>query len=324
MDKKTIETKVKKRALCISGGGAKGSFAGGLANKLYDNGYRWSNYYGTSTGALLSSFIPSYDFKTLKQIYTNVTNKDIFNKPPFNQKGKIRYLRVLWRTLIGKKSIGEAKNLFELIKKTYTNEIHNELLLKNKIIVACVTNFTKGIVEYGYNNMLNYSTFIKYIFASASVPVAMDLVNINNEEYLDGGVMEHIPLQQAIDDGVDEIDAIILRPDYSEIKKIWESENVLNVAMRSLELLMKEISETDLIIGKLKNTLNKDIKINLYYVPENLTGNSLIFDPEVMKEWWDLGYDVEIIELTDKAKKLKASNNKINVINHELSINITI
>ena len=290
---------MKKRALVISGGGSKGAFAGGLAQKLYEKGHRWNNYYGTSTGALLNTLIPLGEFDELKNIYTNVYNRDIFDKPPFTQKGKLKIFRAIWRAINGRTSIGRARKLRKLIASTYTEQKHDKVLIKGKVICSCVTNFSRGRVEYGYNTEHDYETFVDYIFASASVPIAMDLVEINGYEYMDGGVMEHVPLQQAIKDGADEVDVIVLRPNYSEMEMFWKSKNVVNVAMRSMQLMMKEISEADLIIGKLKNELNKDVLINLYYVPYDLTGNSLVFDPETMKYWWDSGYRVDVPEYSD-------------------------
>lgn len=302
-----------KRALVISGGGSKGSFAGGLSKKLYDSGYRWDNFYGTSTGALLNTLIPLYDFDTLKNVYTNVRNKDIFDKPPFNQKGKINIFRSIWRTILGKTSIGRSRNLLKLIKNTYTMNNHYEMISNNKIVCACVTNYTNGNIEYAYNNNLSYDNFILYTFASASVPIAMDIVKINGNEYLDGGVMEHVPLQKAIDDGADEVDVIVLRPNYSEIESFWKSKNVFNVVLRSMQLMMKEISESDIIIGKLKNKLGKNITINLFFVPQDLDGNSLVFDPKVMKKWWDAGYNSKIPEYEEQKNNngLKINNYKI-------------
>lgn len=289
-----MNNKLKNRGLVISGGGSKGAFAGGLAKKLYENGHRWDNFYGTSTGALLNTLIAVNDFNTLEKIYTTSTNRTIFNKPPLNQRGKINIFRFIWRSLIGRKSIGDADNLLKLLKKTYTYSQNLRVIDENKSICSCVVNYTLGRPEFKYNTKETYENFIKYTYASASVPLAMDLVKINEYEYLDGGVMEHVPLQQAINDGMHEIDVILLRPNYSEINTIWKSKNVINVAMRSFQLMMKEIAETDLILGKLQNKLNKNIKINIYYIPHDLIGNSLVFNPKIMKEWWDSGYRVDI------------------------------
>lgn len=303
-----------KRSLVISGGGSKGAFAGGLIQKLYECGYTWDKFYGSSTGALLNTLTPIYDFESLKNIYTNVNNKDIFNKPPFSQKGKIKYSRSLWRTITGKKSIGEAKNLHELIKNTYTVNTHHDILSKGKTICICVTDYTNGKIEYAYNHNHDYDNFVLFTLASASVPVAMDLVKIHGNEYLDGAVMEHVPLQRAIDDGADEIDVVILRPNYSEVEMFWKSKNIFNVILRSVQLMMKEISESDVIIGKLKNKLGKNVVVNLFYVPQDLEGNSLIFDPVVMKGWWEAGYNSDIptySETVTKSSGLKINNYKL-------------
>ena len=46
----------------------------------------------------------------------------------------------------------------------------------------------------------------------------------------------------------------------------------------------------DLIIGKLVS-MNKEIKINFYYTPRQLTENALIFDSQQMTQWWQEGYE---------------------------------
>ena len=53
--------------------------------------------------------------------------------------------------------------------------------------------------------------------------------------------------------------------------------------------MLNQIVTDDLIIGKLEGQ-NKKIKLNFYYPEEQLTANSLIFDPVQMKKWWNYGY----------------------------------
>lgn len=280
------------KSLVISGGGSKGAFAGGVAEALYKTKqHTWNNFYGTSTGALLNTLIPQYRFKDLYNLYTNVNNKSIFNISPFDKNGKVRILNAIWRVLRNKTSLGETKNLYELITTHFTKQDYLELYYDKKIVCNCVTNYTKGRVEFKYNDLETYEDFCRYVLASASVPLAMDLVFVNYDEYLDGGVMEHIPLQRAIDDGSDEIDVIVLRPNYSEqLDDNWDSKNIFNVSFRTLSLMMKEISENDLFIGKLVNTLNKDININIFYLNKEVPINTLMFDPQQMKKWWNEGY----------------------------------
>ena len=61
-----------KKALVISGGGSKGSFAGGVAEYLITKKKKeYDIFLGTSTGSLLVSHLAIGKIKTLKQIYTH-------------------------------------------------------------------------------------------------------------------------------------------------------------------------------------------------------------------------------------------------------------
>ena len=53
---------------------------------------------------------------------------------------------------------------------------------------------------------------------------------------------------------------------------------------------MKKSMRNNIEMGKLQSN-NKNIDINLCFIPEVLTNNTLSFDKEKMVEWWDLGYE---------------------------------
>jgi len=77
------------RALVISGGGSKGAFAGGIAEFLLnDCGHKYDMFLGTSAGSLLIPLLSIGEIDKLKQIYTSVTQNDIFSINPFIIKKK--------------------------------------------------------------------------------------------------------------------------------------------------------------------------------------------------------------------------------------------
>ena len=51
-----------------------------------------------------------------------------------------------------------------------------------------------------------------------------------------------------------------------------------------------QISLKDMIIGKLMGKANR-VDIRIYYIPDGLTDNVLVFEPEQMKQWWVDGYE---------------------------------
>jgi ABC-type glycerol-3-phosphate transport system substrate-binding protein len=56
------------------------------------------------------------------------------------------------------------------------------------------------------------------------------------------------------------------------------------------QTLLTQVEKHDITIGKLA-AKNKDAKLNLYYIPTQLTDNALIFNKDKMKDWWHKGYD---------------------------------
>ncbi len=281
---------MEKRALVISGGGAKGAWGGGalqyMIEELY---YDWDLFYGTSTGSLLITLTSLGEMQKLKECYTSVNNDSIFSVKPFTKKGKLNIFNAIWRFINCETSLGEADGLKDLLYEMFTESDFQATINENKKLHACITNYRTGCIEFKNNFTTSYDDYIDYTLASTSVPLAMDFVRKNGELYLDGGVMEHIPLQKAIDDGADEIDVIILRPEYYDIEK-WNPDNMFDVMMRTIDLMQKEISTSDVLIGKLK-AADKEVVLNFYYTPYNLTNNSLVFDKEQMLKWWKEGYE---------------------------------
>jgi len=278
------------RSLVISGGGAKGAWAGGLIQQMIEErGYDWDMYFGTSTGSLLITLTPLHEMNKLKEAYTSVNNENIFSVNPFTKKGKINVINAACRILKGKTSLGESGELEKLIRKMFTIDNFYDVVLLNKDVYPCVTNYTNNRVEYLHNKFATYDEYVKFTLASTSVPLAMNLVDINNVQYLDGGVVMHVPIQKAIDEGADEIDVIVLRPEKIDDTP-WKANNMLDVLMRTIDIMQDQISQTNVIIGQLK-AKEKDVKLRIRYTPYKLTDNSLIFNKEQMLKWWEEGYE---------------------------------
>ncbi|NPV12826.1 MAG: patatin-like phospholipase family protein [Ignavibacteria bacterium] len=280
----------KKRALVISGGGAKGAWAGGLIQQMIEErGYDWDIYVGTSTGSLLITLTPLKEMNRLKEAYTSVSNKNIFTVDPFTKKGKINMFNAAWRIIKGKTSLGESGGLIKIIKQMYTVQDFYNVRKMKKDVYACAANYTHGTVDYAYNQTSTYEDYVNFTWASTSVPLAMDFVDIYNSRYLDGGVLMHVPIQKAIDCGADEIDVIVLRPEQIDTSK-WEANNMFDVLMRTIDIMQEHISQSNVLIAQL-NAGIKDVKLRIRYTPYKLTDNSLMFDKEQMIKWWNEGYE---------------------------------
>ncbi len=94
---------------------------------------------------------------------------------------------------------------------------------------------------------------VDWLWASACAPAFMTLVKKDDQEYVDGGIVEHIPIQDAIDKGATEIDVVIHRKsEYTEYPD-YKSKNILDLFMKVIEVMHKEISKKDISYSKLRD-----------------------------------------------------------------------
>lgn len=299
------------RALVISGGGSKGAFAGGVAQYLIQDLKKDYNLFlGTSTGSLLVNHLALGDIEKIKNVYTSVTNEDIFDRCPFlirykhgYQHIRINHLNVVRNFIKGSKTFGESNNLRHLIERTFTKEEFNLLRTLKKEIVVTVSNLSLNQVEYKSILDFEYEEFCDWIWISGNYTPFMSLVKVDGSEYADGGLGTMVPIEEAIRRGATEVDAVILHTEITQFNRM-PSRNPFSLLTTMFSFMLDRITYQNIRIGKFVASHNNAI-INFYYTPKVLTTNSLIFDKEKMKSWWQSGYEFA---------KIKNSNtNQLNV-----------
>lgn len=285
------------RALVISGGGSKGAFAGGVAQYLTEDlGRDYDLFIGTSTGSLLLSHMALHKAEKVKKAFTSVNQSSIFSSRPFLIKKKhgqetitINHFNVILNFLKGSKTFGDSLNLKTLLQKTFTKEEFKQLKDSNKEVVVTVSNLSLNEVEYKSIKDYDYDAFIDWIWISCNYTPFMSLVTKNGCEYADGGLGSMVPIEEAIKRGATEVDAIILQTEVTYFNRM-PSKNVFSLITNLFAFMLDRIETQNIRIGKF-SAANKDCIINFYYTPSVLTTNSLIFDKEKMREWWESGYE---------------------------------
>ena len=285
------------RALVISGGGSKGAFAGGIAQYLIEEkGNKYDLLIGTSTGSLLIPHLALGNISKIHELYTNFGMQKIFSISPFivKQKNgiesvKIHHFNVLLQFLKGKRTFGESKNLRRYIEQKFSIEEFQELKNSKTDIIVTVTNLSKNQVEYKSIRDFDYQDFLDWIWISCNYVPFMSLVSKNNSEYGDGGFTSLVPIREAIQRGATEIDVVILDLE-TNLEPINVGKNPFSLMVSIFSTLFDQVEKNDITIGKLA-AKNKNVKLNLYYTPEKLTTNSLIFNKEKMKIWWQQGFE---------------------------------
>ena len=175
------------KALVISGGGSKGAFAGGITEFLLKECQEhYDILVGTSTGSLMIPLIALGKIDLLKEIYTSVTNKDIFSVYPFiikKSKGTIKtsinHFGIIRQYLKKQKSFGDSRPLRELIERMFTYEDFMTLKKGKLEIIVTVSNLSMEEVEYKSLKKCSYKDFCDWMWISANMTPFMSLVNKN-------------------------------------------------------------------------------------------------------------------------------------------------
>lgn len=285
------------KALIISGGGSKGAFAGGVAQYLINDLHKdYDLYLGTSTGSLMVSHLALGMVDKIKEIYTSVNQNSIFSNCPFKIKKRfgedtieIHHLNVIRNFLKGSKTFGESKNLKRLIKEVLTEKEFKQLQESHKDIIVTVSNLSLNTVEYKSINEFGYDDFCDWIWISCNYIPFMSLVRKNGCEYADGGFAAMVPIEEAIKRGATHVDAIILHTETPLYNRL-PARSPFTALTNLFNFMMDRIEYQNIKIGKYEARF-KDATINFYYTPTMLTTNSLVFNKEEMKKWWQSGYE---------------------------------
>ncbi|WP_318474577.1 patatin-like phospholipase family protein [Photobacterium leiognathi] len=189
----------KKIALVVQGGGQRGIFTAGVLDSFLEHQFDpFAMYIGTSAGALnLSSYI-SRQYRFGYQFIQNYTTTDKFFSL-YKYLSKQQPMNLDWALQVVSPS-GELPLDFITAKKT----------LRHREAFACATR--KDTLEDIYMPMYR-EDWREVLRASCAIPVLYNLpVNLNDLEWVDGGVSAAVPVKEAWRRGADLVVVIRTEP----------------------------------------------------------------------------------------------------------------
>jgi NTE family protein len=242
--------------LVLSGGGARGFAHLGLMQALNESGIFPEVISGTSAGALAGVlYADGYTPKEILHIMNSGSRLD-FMRPTLPREGLLQ---------IG----GIIKILKSCLRATTFEE------LKIPLFVAA-TDLNNGKAKY-----FSEGNLIDPVIASASIPVLFQPVMIDDIYYVDGGVLDNLPLKP-----IEKKCRCLIGSFVNPIGYMEKCSGLINIAERTFMLSMsKEINE-------------KEKKFNLLVSPPELR-NFKILDPEKAEDLFELGYKATMEKLDD-------------------------
>jgi NTE family protein len=229
--------------VCISGGGAKIGFAVGVFEVMEKHGIKIDLAYGISSGSICTAALCYGNVKFLKETLLSIKKRDDVLKKQWS--------KAIWTLMTG---LGKADGWYEM--DTMRRKL--DLLPEDKPKIKGVVGYVKlqsGDIEYKASDQLSKKEFLDAVQASCSIPAYMQSQRVGNDNYVDGGVRDVLPLKPLIKDDlqVDEIHVICLNPLTPSSNKTYK--NIVQVATRSVDLLVNEVLQNDFDYMVLLNNL---------------------------------------------------------------------
>lgn len=245
-----------RTGVVLSGGGARGFAHLGVLKALNDSGIYPDVISGTSAGALVGvlyadGFSPEKILKIM-----NTTSKLHYIRPTVPREGLL-----------------QISGIERILKENLKAKDFEDLKIP---LFVTATDLNNGVAVYFSSGEL-----LKPVIASASIPVLFNPVIINKIHYVDGGVLDNMPIKP-IEGKCNFIIGSFVNPTGYE-KTVT---SLVQIAERTFMLNMsREIDE-------------KAKKFDIFIAPPELR-NYKILDPEKAIEVFDIGYKATLSKLKD-------------------------
>jgi NTE family protein len=263
-----MELKKYKAGIVLSGGGARGFAHLGVLKALNNTGIYPDVIAGTSAGALVGV------------LYADGYTPDEILKI-MNTTSKLHYIR----PTVPREGLLQISGIERILKEHLRAKNFEDLKIP---LYVTATDLNNGKAEYFHSGEL-----LKPVIASASIPVLFNPVIINKIHYVDGGVLDNMPIKP-IEDKCELIIGSFVNPTGYE---------------KTVTSLV-QIAERTFMLNMSKELDHKAKKFDIFIAPPELR-NYKILDPEKAIEVFDIGYNATIEKLkSPEIQKLLASKSK--------------
>lgn len=199
-------TNLTKKALVIQGGGFRTAFSAGVLDAFIMNGYNpFESYYVVSGGSIAVSYYLSSQYGSCLKAICNMALDENF---------------MSYNRLISTKGMMDV----DLFHDVATNRVPFDVdiameTVKKRSLEIVMTDRKTGLPCYFKPNKKNW---IDGIIASCTLPfVTKGKHVIDDEDYMDGGWSDSLPVNKAIKDGATEITVIRTSPPDLKLTQSW-------------------------------------------------------------------------------------------------------
>jgi NTE family protein len=251
---------------CLSGGGVRGVAHIGALQALKENGIEADIISGASAGSIVGSLYAAG--KSSEEMLDFVNQSSYMKIFKFGFPGK---------------GLTNLSFLQDHLKKFIPHDSFENL--QRQFMVA-VSNLSTGKIE-----ILDSGSLTQAVVASSSIPLVFQPVLINDNLYVDGGLMNNLP-SEAIRDQCDLLIGINVMP----IKEVGAEEltNVMSIGMRCFQLSVNQ------------NMKSSSLLCDIMIVPVELHRHSPFLLKNIDKIY-RIGYDAAMEQMPAILDKIKTT-----------------
>ena len=189
----------ERTAFVLGGGGSRGAVQVGMLQELIRRGIRADRVYGASVGAINGASYagqPTLDnAERMADIWRAVKGTDIFPRGPLDGP---------WAFVQKRPSVHANTGLRAIIEAGIDYEDLEDAVIPIEVVTTSLTD--------GRERWIGHGPAVEAILASSAMPSIFPPVIIDGDMLVDGGVVNNVPISQAIAAGCDRIYVLLCGP----------------------------------------------------------------------------------------------------------------
>lgn len=273
--------------LVIEGGGMRGAYTAGVLDVFMEEEIKFPYVIGVSAGANNGSSYISCQKGRNKRIFSDWVKDERF---------------LGFKNILKERSYFGMEFLFDILPNEldpfdYETFKNSEVLFK-----VCVTHCETGEpVYFEHKDYDTYDFINKVLRASSSLPLISPIVEIEGEKYLDGGMVDPIPIEKSISDG-NEYNVIILTRNDDYRKSASKLDFLADVFFRNYpklaQKLMDRHNQYNNCVDKIKK-LEEEGYVYVFRPKKRLAIDRLEKDVSKLSDLYTQGYDETINQMSE-------------------------
>ncbi len=188
-----------RTALVLAGGGTRGALQIGMLQVLTEHGFVPDRIYGSSVGAVNGAAFagdPTREgVQRMTEIWRGLTRESVYPQ------GR---LHGPWLYFQQRDSVFVNSGLRKVIEDGIGYERLEDAVIPVEVVATSLTD--------GGERWFTYGPAAEAVLASSAVPAIFPPVEVDGERYIDGGVVNNVPIRRAIESGATRIVVLLCAP----------------------------------------------------------------------------------------------------------------